>query len=156
MCYQVKNSDKRPLYMAYETLYGGKEQYNEIIFAFREEKLVFTGDYLISLIDTMSFLSMEIFEHYKFMELRFKKVLRNVLLELQESNTDEDVMEEQLKIAYAIMKACNMGVLLKEKYQETGEQLFDAVVKGCIEERWKTESNILMRALEQRMILFKE
>ena len=32
-------------------------------------------------------------------------------------------------IAYAIMKACRIGVLSKEKYQAIGEEVFDAIIQ---------------------------
>ncbi len=94
------------------------------------------GWYLMALIDTMDEMSEEIFEHYKTLEVLFKEAITGILLyQDEESNLffqlidRKDIENNYLEtsgsamVAYAILKGCRMGVLQKEKYQHTGENI---------------------------------
>ena len=164
-----------PFYMAYETQFNGKENYNDIIGQFEsirdnmfnKEKGLYVeaydetkskvwaskatgmskvfylravGYYLMALIDTMQAMSIEIFEHYKALEVMFKEAIKGVL-KYQDSSTkmfhqiiDDEGKDNYLEtagssmIAYAILKACQMGVLSKEKYEQTGIEIIEAVI----------------------------
>ena len=107
----------QPFYMEYETKYNKKEKYNDIINQFenvqeflynkKEVQLRSVGRYLAALIDTMDNMSFEIYEQYRTLQDNFKTTLKNIM-------PCQDVL-----ISYCIMKACRMGVLLKEKYADS-------------------------------------
>lgn len=100
------------------------------------------GWYLMALIDTMEVMSIEIFEHYKTLEGLFKEGIKGILQYQDNENKlfyqviDKGDIEGNYTetsgstmIAYAIMKACRIGVLSKEKYQAIGEEVFDAIIQ---------------------------
>lgn len=97
------------------------------------------AEYLMALIDAMDVTSIEIFEHYKLLEGYFKETIRILLKYLCEKNNNEarNVLDEEAsvkianaklvyaKFAYVIMKACQMKVLLSEKYYSVAEDLLE-------------------------------
>lgn len=107
----------QPFYMEYETKYNKKEKYNDIINQFenvqeflynkKEVQLKSVGRYLAALIDAMDNMSFEIYEQYRKLQDYFKLTLKNMM-------PCQDIL-----ISYCIMKACRMGVLLKEKYADS-------------------------------------
>lgn len=180
----------QPFYMEYETKFENKECYEEIIAQFKDaRKYLFNSDvaqihfrddgakpeniaiygedssacgtvaqYLMALIDTMDKTSIEIFEHYKLFEQYFKEVVR-VCPELLHIKYSE---KTSIIIAYAIMKACNMKVLLSEKYYGVAEDLFHCVLTQFHNDKTKDElwnnrrmAGILMMAYSQYMIANK-
>lgn len=102
-----------PFIAAYETSYKRKEHYNEIAAFFREKER-FTGSDLVSLIETVGQMSEEIYEYYRELRDLFKTVIKERIKDLPDS-------PEALEIGYSILKACNIGVLQKEKYGDLGE-----------------------------------
>ena len=73
----------------------------------------FTGDDLVALIETVGVMSQEIYEYYRELRDLFKTVIKEKIRVLPDSS-------EGLEIGYSILKACNTGVLQKEKYGEIG------------------------------------
>ena len=102
-----------PFITAYDTKYKSKEHYNEIAAMFRE-KQQFTGDDLVSLIDTIAQMSEEIYEYYRELRDLFQVIVKEKMKNLPNSS-------EIMEIGYSILKACNIGVLQKEKYGNFGE-----------------------------------
>lgn len=106
------------------------------------------GWYLMALIDTMDVMSKEIFEQYKKLEIIFKEAIRGIL-QYQDPETGlfyqvidrSDVENNYLEtsgsamVAYAIMKGCRMGVLLKDKYAQIGLD----IMQGLIDHQLKEE-----------------
>lgn len=167
----------QPFYMAYETVFNNKANYNDIIsqfvnvrkYIFDDGKMLYyhafdesktqcwadektglsknfwlrsMGWYLMALIDTMDVMSIEIFEHYKTLEGLFKEAIKGILQYQEKENKlfyqviDKGDIEGNYTetsgsamIAYAIMKACRMGVLSEEKYRAIGEEVFDAIIE---------------------------
>lgn len=139
-----------PFYMEYETKYEKKEKYNDIInqfenvqkFLYNEKKelcisgfrLRSIGRYLAALIDAMDNMSFEIYEQYRALQDAFKLTLRNIL-----SYQNQDSMLFSLSdsfdaagnamTAYCIMKACRMGILLKEKYVSAGMKMVESLME---------------------------
>lgn len=116
-----------PFYMEYETKYEKKEKYGDIIQQFENaEKLLDNGKkelkslawYLMALIDTMDNMSFEIYEQYRALQDAFKRAFKDALDISAE--TRESVM-----IGYCIIKACRMGILLKEKYAALGMKMIE-------------------------------
>ena len=113
----------QPFCMEYETKYNKKEKYNDIINQFenvqeflyneKEVQLRSAGRYLAALIDTMDNMSFEIYEQYRKLQDNFKLTLKSVA-------PCQDIL-----ISYCIMKACRMGVLLKEKYADSAMKVIE-------------------------------
>ena len=104
------------------------------------------GWYLMALIDVMDAMSEEIYEQYRELQEIFKESVKGIL-QYQDEKTKlfyqvidrSDVEGNYLEtsgsamIGYAILKACRMGVLSKEKYGPIGV----AIVEGLISEKLK-------------------
>ena len=113
----------QPFYMEYETKYNKKEKYNDIINQFenvqeflynkKEVQLRSVGRYLAALIDAMDNMSFEIYEQYRKLQDNFKLTLKSV------------VPCQDILISYCIMKACRMGILLKEKYADSAMKMIE-------------------------------
>lgn len=152
----------QPFYMEYETKYDKKEKYNDIInqfeniwkFLYNEKKelcihdigLKGMGRYLAALIDAMDNMSFEIYEQYRKLQDAFKLTLKNMLTPEAAGNA---------MISYCIMKACRMGILLKEKYAFSGMKMME----NLTEEEFMGDAEnagIFMMAYAQYVMLKKE
>lgn len=133
----------QPFYMEYETRYGKKAKYGDIIKQFEKadnllgtenKNIRQTGLYLISLIDTLSGMSFEIYEKYRKLQDMFKRTLVNLLKGRdKESGTyygETAGDAENAMIAYAMIKACRMGIILKEKYAAEGMEMVENLVEN--------------------------
>lgn len=133
----------QPFYMEYETRYDKKAKYSDIMKQFeRAEILLNTGDadgcrkglYLTALIDTLSGMSFEIYEKYRKLQDEFKRVHREIYQSGEKgkgiSYRDDAGDVENLRIAYAVMKASRMGVLSKEKHASDGMDIVESLVEN--------------------------
>ncbi|WP_026891786.1 hypothetical protein [Lacrimispora aerotolerans] len=111
--------DFMPFVTAYETRYNRKEHYNEIAAMFRNRES-FTGDDLVALIETISQMSEEIYEYYRELRDLFQVIVKEKMKDLPDS-------PEILEIGYSILKACNIGVLQREKYSNFGELVWNMI-----------------------------
>ncbi|MDE6607744.1 MAG: glycoside hydrolase family 88 protein [Lachnospiraceae bacterium] len=175
-----------PFYMEYETRCNKKANYNDIVAGLSEgikkaDGMAQRMEYLCTVIDVIDAMSIEIFEHYKSLEKLFKEEIKKLLPELtrQEKKSAKggekgdfgQSREEVIPFftaAYAILKACRIGVLSKEKYEETGLGILDAVMPEgmfCFEDvEWSggetdgaAESvGILMMAYAQKLMMQKQ
>ena len=105
------------------------------------------GWYLMALVDTMDVMSIEIYEQYRKLQDIFKLMLKGIL-HYQDEETGlfyqvidrSDVEGNYLEtsgsamIGYAIMKACRMGILLKEKYEPIGTGIFENLIENKLQE----------------------
>ncbi|MDO5293270.1 MAG: hypothetical protein Q4F05_11020 [bacterium] len=140
-----------PFYMAYETAFHNKENYNEIVDTFlnvnsyldlhNKYSLHVAAVYAMTLIDTLDVMSKEIFEHYKTLETLCKTSIKQILEHIKNENKliyqtidkseiDKSTLSDLARVAYVLLKACRMRVLLPEKYQTTGMDLYDFVCSG--------------------------
>lgn len=94
-----------------------------------------TAGYLTALVDTMESMSIEIYEQYRKLQDMFKLALKGVL-QYQDKEGDVNVhaffgsaSAESALIAYSILKACRMGILLKEKYVDTGMEIVEKLME---------------------------
>lgn len=138
--------DFMPFVTAYETRYKRKEHYNEIAALFhREERLA--GSDLVALIETIGQMSEEIYEFYRELRDLFKTAVRKKIKELPDSS-------EALEIGYSILRACNMGVLQREKYGDFGELIWKTIESNdkdtCagLQEMLKAQHTILKKQEE--------
>ncbi|MFV0242231.1 MAG: hypothetical protein ACK5H4_19615 [Lacrimispora sphenoides] len=138
--------DFMPFVTAYETRYKRKEHYNEIAALFRgEERLA--GSDLIALIETIGQMSEEIYEYYRELRDLFKTAVKEKIKELPDSS-------EALEIGYSILRACNMGMLQREKYSDFGELIWKTIESNdkdtCagLQEMLKAQHTILKKQEE--------
>ncbi len=153
-----------PFYMEYETKYAKKEKYGDIVKWLEEKKeTLFSEDhpqkdtfwYLMTLLDVMERMSFEIYEQYRKLQDIFKGMLRDVLKETD--NGSALSASEKVMAAYCVLKACNMGIVLKEKYADTGMRLMECLAEeGYDASEQVREAEILMLAYGQYLKLEKE
>ncbi len=154
-----------PFYTAYETVYDKKEKYNDIIGQFENvRKLLYDTDkecggvqelplmdrvkYLTALVDTIDCMSIEIYEQYRKLQDMFRQALQDVL---QYRKEEKGVCENAL-IAYCILKACGMGIILKEKYVGTGMEIVEKLAEAELPEK----TGVFVSACGQYLRMKKE
>jgi unsaturated rhamnogalacturonyl hydrolase len=106
------------------------------------------GWYLMALIDTMDEMSEEIFEQYKLLEHLFKEGIKGILqYQDKESKLFYQVIDKvdinnnyletsgSAMVAYAIIKGCRLGALLKDKYQQIGEDIINSLIHNKLIEK---------------------
>lgn len=105
------------------------------------------GWYLMALVDVMDKMSVEIYEQYRKLQDIYKLVLKGIL-QYQDPETKlfyqvidrSDVAGNYLEtsgsamVGYSILKACHMGILLKEKYQPIGEEIVESLIDNQLKE----------------------
>lgn len=132
-----------PFQMEYETKFHNKAGYNDIVQQFiAMEKKESPEWYAMALIDALEHMSIEIFEHYKSLQEIFKKTIKSI-------QVNPDAKLQNACIGYAIVKACNMGILNPEKYSETGLRLIDGVIDDPLLWDDDMSAGILMMACAQ-------
>lgn len=99
------------------------------------------GWFLMALIDTIDVMSIEIYEKYDRLCTIFKEAIKGIL-RYQDGETGmfyqitdrADLKENYLEtsgsamIAYAILKGIRLGVLLDEKYADTGKKIMEGIL----------------------------
>lgn len=132
-----------PFYMEYETRYHNKAGYNDIVNQLTEMR---SGKdaiwYVMALIDVLDHMSIEIFEHYKSLQEIFKKTIKCIPL-------GGDAKMQKVSMGYAILKACNIGILNPEKYLETGRTLIDGAIDEPFDQKDDVSMGIMMMAYAQ-------
>ncbi|MCM1046904.1 MAG: glycoside hydrolase family 88 protein [Clostridiales bacterium] len=148
--YLDKNADKcmsaeelymlQPFYTEYETRYDKKAKYGDIIKQFEkaESQLEAEGNpvdqfslYMAALIDSLSVMSFEIYEKYRQIQDMFKSALKKLV---EERDNEKEVFSIKgadnvvnAMAAYAIIKACRLGIVLKEKYAPLGMEIVESL-----------------------------
>lgn len=119
--------DKIPFYMIYQTNYCRKERYAEIVqwlLYYEEAYQPNDGGYLMMLAATAGMTSEIIFEHYMAIRKLLKNNIGRVLLQpvIAVTGSAKERIELYQK-AYAIWKACSLGILQTEKYSRAADEL---------------------------------
>lgn len=154
-----------PFYMEAETRYGKKEQYNHIIAQFDNVQqailnpqselaiadLEQTGFYMMALIDVMDAMSIEIYEQYRKLQDYYKALLKTLL-----PGRAQWSVKAALMIAYTMLKACRMNILLKEKYADFASELLLDASWMLPEDANSLDAGILMMAYAQSQMLWEE
>lgn len=157
-----------PFYMEYETRFHKKAEYNDIVMQCQSMKEEEKDEwYLLALVDIMEAMSIEIFEHYKTLEQLFKDKVRK-MLSTKEVNVEEET-GSTFRIAYAIIKACRIGALSREKYEAAGLGILEGGIQKVLslsgEENSLSEKTVsikpecmgsLMMAYAQKLMLQKQ
>ena len=131
-----------PFFMEYETVCGKKERYNKIVDRMEDEASAGFADakarnaYLAALVDVIDGISFEIYEKYRTLTAVYKRVLKDALA--------------------AILKGCNIGILLKEKYAETGALMAGHLKNTGMTDQTEYLSDITARTIEQYDLLAME
>ena len=127
--------------------YHGYEETKSIFWADKETGrsksfwLRSIGWHIMAVIDTMDAMSFEIFEHYKRLQDIFKLLIKGILQYqdketglfyqvVDKAETEGNYLETSgsAMIGYAILKACRMGVLSKEKYMPIGIRIVESIL----------------------------
>lgn len=116
--------------MMHETLFGGKEHYHAITLKFTElaererqtdiEKAMF----MEALINTIEAIDQPVYELYRSLVDIFRKELKKLMCQGTDDTLIKDAKAE-LIFAHAIRKACDMKVILAEKYEHIADGIYD-------------------------------
>lgn len=107
------------------------------------------GWYLMALVDVMDNMSIEIYEQYRKLQDIFKLMIKGILRYrdkdsglfcqvIDRSDVEGNYLETSgsAMVGYAILKACRMGILLKEKYAPIGRAIVESLIENkLIEEQ---------------------
>lgn len=100
-----------------------KENYSSIVTYFESLKNV-GADELVLLIDVIDGMSEEIFEHYRALQLMFRREVSDIMKTRREKGSISFLTEsERDGLRYALSKARDSGVLLWEKYEDFYREL---------------------------------
>ena len=143
-----------PFYMEYETTFDKKEKYNDIISQVEQMYDNFTklpeipseesiGNCLAMLVDVMEHTSIEIYEQYRKLQDIFKAVLKKCLAAYG---------QKDCRVIYAVLKACRMGILLKEKYATDAVEAFDWRIRHGKEDGAPSDGFYVMDAAQESML----
>lgn len=121
-------------FMAYDTAYAKKEHYAKVTQIFKSMDLP-VGWNLAALIDVISVMSPEIYEHYRMMQDLFRTKIKEAAAKAGgfEKLTEAEPLERAIA-GYVILQACENRTLLAEKYQEYGVALWESVKD--LDEAW--------------------
>lgn len=118
------------------------------------------GWYLMALVDVMDKMSIEIYEHYRKLQDIYQMLLRGILryrmIENGRSDGNAAELLGSLMVAYSILKACRMGILLKEKYAPVGIRILKQVMGEQAGEYEPEEAGVFMMAYAQYLQLKAE
>lgn len=128
-------------YMLYETAFGGKEQYNDVIAQFNilrdniyenvnaklgtSEADKEMAEYACAAIDTMEVMEQPLYEIYD----RLKDLFKEAVAAMNKASLegfDKQQSEAALLYAYAVLKGCRMKALHTEKYEAAALNILTA------------------------------
>mgnify|MGYP007057918362 CR=1 FL=1 len=136
-------AERLPFRMFCETEYGNKEGYQEMIRQFRQvkdndydrmikgtcqgkaEESLELAYFFTACADTLEVTSMEIYEHYRYLA----DLMRKTMLQLRKNGFFKEASRKNLDkktemiLGKAILKGCELKVLLQEKYEKIGQDL---------------------------------
>lgn len=103
--------------MDVRTAVKDKGNYGEVVSWFRSQGTL-TMDQMVILVDAIGLMSEEIYEHYRALQDICRAEVKRIL-------SMEGILDESDKrqLAYVIEKACGLGILLSEKYEDVAREL---------------------------------
>ncbi|WP_312372315.1 glycoside hydrolase family 88 protein [Lachnoclostridium sp.] len=137
----------QPFYTLYDTIYNKKEHYLEIMEQFHViNQFPNDSKKATLLVDCFSGMSEEIYEHYFTLLNLTKTTIKEILAHAKEQKLllgDNDVdsseaVENTIFTSYAMLKACHNKILLAEKYEATGANLFHAAMEKFVSHQKQT------------------
>lgn len=106
------------------------------------------GWYLMSVVDVIDAMDQDIYEKYHALVDVFRTLIQGILpYQDKESGLFYDIIDMpdvkgnyletsgSAMVAYAVLKGCNMGILLKEKYEPVGRQIMEGLMERMLVER---------------------
>lgn len=160
----------QPFYTEYETRYDKKAKYGDIIKQFEkaESQLEAEGNpvdqlslYMTALIDSLSVMSFEIYEKYRQIQDMFKSALKKLVDRRDNEKETFSIKGADNAVnalaAYAIIKACRLGIILQEKYAPLGMEIIESL-NDNLEELFKDTrtAGIFISAYGQYLLFKKE
>lgn len=130
-------------YTKYETKFGGKEHYQDLFnrykkAALREDKNL--PYFMTAVIEGIESIDQAVYEYYDGLKGLFKNALKEALSEEDMDLTDKALM------AFSILKACRLKVILAEKYESIGMHFYDEVVEAISSKEANKGAMIMMLA----------
>ncbi len=113
-------------YTKYETKLGGREHYQDVMNRYRaasEREGVNHAYFMTAVIEGIESIDQAIYEYYGGLKRLFKTSLRELILE------DELDITDKALAAFSILKACRLKVVLAEKYEKAGLDLYEQVME---------------------------
>ncbi len=143
----------QPFYMEYETKYHNKAEYKTIVELLSVAgRCMAAGEgagwYLMALADVIGCMSMEIYEHYRFLEEILKKNVRRLIKDSDSLPKDED-HDLGILLGTAVLKACSQKNLNLEKYAQAGLSLIGERMNALDFVKRKKTVGLLMMAYAQ-------
>ena len=151
---QFKNVQKLMLNREKGLCYHGYDESKSIFWADSETGcsknfwLRSMGWYLMAIIDVIDAMDCDIYEQYHAMADIFREMIHGILrYQDEESGLFFDVIDQpdvegnyletsgSAMVAYAVLKGCNMGILLKEKYESAGIRIMEGLMERMLTER---------------------
>lgn len=122
-----EESDEMALvfYTKYETKLGGKEHYQDVMNRYKAASMredINHAYFMTAVIEGIESIDQAIYEYYDGLKRLFKTSLREAIME------DELDITDKALTAFSILKACRLKVILAEKYEKAGLDLYEQVL----------------------------
>lgn len=111
-------------YTKYETKLGGKEHYQDVMNRYKNAALKKEKNdayFMAAVIEGIESIDQAIYEYYDGLKRLFRDSLANFLAE------EEPDINDKALAAFAILKACRLKVILAEKYEQIGLDLYKVI-----------------------------
>ncbi|ABX43098.1 glycoside hydrolase family 88 protein [Lachnoclostridium phytofermentans] len=137
----------QPFYTLYDTIYNKKEHYLEIMEQFHViNQFLNDSKKATLLVDCFSGMSEEIYEHYFTLLNLTKTTIKEILAHAKEQKLllgdneveSSEAVENTIFTSYAVLKACHYKILLAEKYETVGANLFHAAMEQFVSHQKQT------------------
>lgn len=130
-------------YTKYETKLGGREHYQDVMNRYRaaaEKEDINHAYFMTAVIEGIESIDQTIYEYYDGLKRLFKTSLRELILE------DELDITDKALAAFSILKACRLKVILAEKYEKAGLDLYEQVMEDIQSKDLNKGAAIMMMA----------
>ncbi|MCR5216446.1 MAG: hypothetical protein K6C69_05875 [Lachnospiraceae bacterium] len=120
-------------YTKYDTVIGGKGHYKQMLEAYESmdgKEGLYLPLYGVALIEGIASVDQAVYEYYDALKVLFKKTLKTNLEAYEKNELDTS---SKALVAYAILKACRMKVILSEKYEAIGNAMHQSVCESLEE-----------------------
>ncbi|MCM1467042.1 MAG: hypothetical protein NC086_02755 [Alistipes sp.] len=140
-----EESDEMALvfYTKYETKLGGKEHYQDVMNRYRAASMkedINHAYFMTAVIEGIESIDQAIYEYYDGLKRLFKTSLRETIME------DELDITDKALTAFSILKACRLKVILAEKYEKAGLDLYEQVLADIQSKELNKGAAIMMMA----------
>ena len=130
-------------YTKYETKLGGREHYQDVMNRYKAASMredVNHAYFMTAIIEGIESIDQAIYEYYDGLKRLFKGSLRELIME------DELDITDKALAAFSILKACRLKVILAEKYEKAGLDLYQQVLEDIQSKDLNKGAAIMMMA----------